>query len=145
MKPTILCIMDGWGISSNAKYNAVTQAKTPISISWLDNGQIIVMHASGEHVGLPEGQMGRSGTHEYRRRPCYSAGPAQINKQSNQTSYLKTVLKDFISATKNPGKCHLIELLSDGGVHSHQTHIEALAKTIASSSVPVVLQDFRWT
>ena len=58
MKPTILCIMDGWGISSNKKYNAVTQAKTPIFDQLVRQWPNNLMHASGEHVGLPEGQMG---------------------------------------------------------------------------------------
>ena len=52
--------MDGWGISSNAKYNAVTQAKTPIFDQLVRQWPNNLMHASGEHVGLPEGQMGNS-------------------------------------------------------------------------------------
>ena len=52
--------MDGWGISSNAKYNAVTQAKTPIFDQLVRQWPNSLMHASGEHVGLPEGQMGNS-------------------------------------------------------------------------------------
>ena len=143
MKPTILCIMDGWGISSNAKYNAVTQAKTPIFDQLVRQWPNNLMHASGEHVGLPEGQMGNSevGHMNIGAGRVILQDLPRINQaiQSNKLSKNK-VLKDFISATKkSAGKCHLIGLLSDGGVHSHQTHIEALAKTIASSSVPVVL------
>ena len=52
--------MDGWGISSNEKYNAVTQAKTPIFDQLVRQWPNSLMHASGEHVGLPEGQMGNS-------------------------------------------------------------------------------------
>ena len=143
MKPTILCIMDGWGISSNKKYNAVTQAKTPIFDQLVRQWPNSLMHASGEHVGLPKGQMGNSevGHMNIGAGRVILQDLPRINQaiKSNKLSKNKA-LKDFISATKRSGgKCNLVGLLSDGGVHSHQTHIEALAKTIASSGVPVVL------
>ena len=64
----------------------------------------------------------------------------KINQVSNRTSYLKIIIEEVYFHTKKAkGKCHLVGLLSTGGVHSHQTHIEALAKTISEAGVPVLL------
>ena len=61
-------------------------------------------------------------------------------KLSNRTSYLKISIEEvYFHHKKAKGKCHLVGLLSTGGVHSHQTHIEALAKTISEAGVPVLL------
>ena len=53
MKPTILCIMDGWGVGPNTKYNAVAQANTPIFDRLIKKWPNSLMQASGEYVGLP--------------------------------------------------------------------------------------------
>ena len=143
MKPTILCIMDGWGIGPHTKYNAVTQAKTPVFDRLIKRWPNSLMQASGRYVGLPEGQMGNSevGHMNIGAGRIIVQDLPKINQviQSKKLTENK-ILKKFISATKKAkGKCHLVGLLSTGGVHSHQTHIEALAKIISKAGVPVLL------
>jgi len=143
MKPTILCIMDGWGIGPNTKCNAVTQANTPVFDRLIKQWPNSLMQASGEYVGLPEGQMGNSevGHMNIGAGRIVVQDLPKINQviQSNKLSGNK-ILKKFISVTKKArGKCHLVGLLSTGGVHSHQSHIEALAKIISKAGVPVLL------
>ena len=143
MKPTILCIMDGWGVGPNTKYNAIAQANTPVFDQLIKKWPNSLMQASGEYVGLPDGQMGNSevGHMNIGAGRIVVQDLPKINQiiQSNTLSENK-VLQKFISVTKKAkGKCHLVGLLSTGGVHSHQTHIEALAKTISEAGVPVLL------
>jgi 2,3-bisphosphoglycerate-independent phosphoglycerate mutase len=59
-KPVALIILDGWGIREMAHGNAVVQASTPNYDKWLREGERSILDASGEAVGLPEGQMGNS-------------------------------------------------------------------------------------
>ena len=60
MKPIILCIMDGWGISNETNHNAIKMGNTPVFDKLLRKYPNGVMQASGTHVGLPSGQMGNS-------------------------------------------------------------------------------------
>ena len=143
MKPTILCIMDGWGVGPNTKYNAVAQANTPVFDQLIKKWPNSLMQASGEYVGLPDGQMGNSevGHMNIGAGRIVVQDLPKINQviQSDKLSE-NNILKKFISDTKKAkGKCHLVGLLSTGGVHSHQTHIEALAKTISKEGIPVLL------
>lgn len=143
MKPTVLCIMDGWGISPDQEFNAIAKAKTPIFDSLLKQWPHGVMQASGEHVGLPEGQMGNSEVGHMN----LGAGRVVLQDLPRINNVIRTkslkqnaVLEEFIKVNKKSGGvCHLIGLLSDGGVHSHQLHIESLASIISSAGVPVLL------
>ena len=135
--------MDGWGIGPHTKYNAVTQANTPVFDRLIERWPNSLMQASGGYVGLPEGQMGNSevGHMNIGAGRIIVQDLPKINQviQSKKLTENK-ILKKFISATKKAkGKCHLVGLLSTGGVHSHQTHIEALAKIISKAGVPVLL------
>jgi 2,3-bisphosphoglycerate-independent phosphoglycerate mutase len=133
--------MDGWGISNETEHNAVAMASTPVFDELIRRYPNGIMHASGEHVGLPSGQMGNSEVGHV------NLGAGRIVMQNLprineviENNLLKdnTVLSDFIiSAQNSNSRCHLIGLLSNGGVHSHQSHIEALANLIGEAGIEV--------
>ena len=114
--------MDGWGVGPDTKYNAVTQANTPVFDRLIKQWPNSLMQASGEYVGLPDGQMGNSevGHMNIGAGRIVVQDLPKINQviQSDKLSE-NNILKKFISDTKKArGKCHLVGLLSTGGVHS---------------------------
>jgi 2,3-bisphosphoglycerate-independent phosphoglycerate mutase len=125
-KPIMLIILDGWGLSWRKKGNAIKLAKTP-TINMLDKEcPQSVLKASGEAVGLPHGQMGSSEVGHL------NIGAGRIIKQ--ELMLISSAIKDE-SFFENPAlketfskhdHVHLIGLLSDGGIHSHQDHLYAL-------------------
>ena len=129
-KKVLLCIMDGIGISKNKKYNAVYNAKTPTLDKLWDKYPSSLLEASGESVGLPKGQMGNSevGHSNIGAGRIVYQPLGFINSKIRDKSFYDN--KEFIDAInhvkKNNSKIHLIGLLSDGGVHSHTSHLFAL-------------------
>ena len=126
-KPVILCILDGWGLSSSALGNAPLLAHTPI----LDNIKLLYPNAKlithGPDVGLPEGQMGNSevGHSNIGAGRVVEMDLGKINKTiQDQTFFEKPSLKEFTAKLeRSRGVAHLIGLLSDGGVHGHIDHL----------------------
>lgn len=128
-KPIILCIMDGYGIRAQKHGNAVLMAKKPNLDAFFANHPYTQIEASGEAVGLPEGQMGNSEVGHL------NMGAGRIVYQS--LTLLNRAIRDgsFYSnehylnaikwAKKYKSKLHLFGLASDGGVHSHLNHILA--------------------
>jgi len=123
MNKVALLILDGWGIGEKNETNAIFKAKTPFvdSLRSYPNSQI---YTHGEHVGLPEGQMGNSEVGHINigaGRIVYQE-LARINKSissgeiENESSFQR-----FLKAAKG-NKVHLLGLVSDGGVHSHIDH-----------------------
>ncbi len=142
-KPVVLCIMDGWGIPENDKYSAIAKANVPNYNNFLKEYPHSTLHASGEFVGLPEGQMGNSEvghTNIGAGRVVLQTLP-MINKDvANNTLKDRPVIKDFIAKMqKAKTNMHLIGLMSDGGVHSHINHIINIAKTFADNKINVIL------
>ncbi len=142
-KPVVLCIMDGWGIPENDKYSAIAKANVPNYNNFLKEYPHSTLHASGEFVGLPEGQMGNSEvghTNIGAGRVVLQTLP-MINKDvANNTLKDRPVIKDFIAKIqKAKTNMHLIGLMSDGGVHSHINHIINIAKTFADNKINVIL------
>ena len=142
-KPVVLCIMDGWGIPVDNKYSAIAKANVPNYNNFLKEYPNSKLNASGEFVGLPEGQMGNSEvghTNIGAGRLVLQTLP-MINKDvANNTLKDRPVIKDFISKMKSSNKTmHLIGLMSNGGVHSHINHIINIAKTFANENINVVL------
>ena len=142
-KPVVLCIMDGWGIPENDKYSAIAKANTPNYDNYLKEYPNSTLHASGEYVGLPEGQMGNSEvghTNIGAGRVVLQTLP-MINKDvANNTLKDRPVIKDFISKMQKANKTmHLIGLVSDGGVHSHINHIISITKSFADAKINVML------
>lgn len=130
-KPTVLVILDGWGIAEEQdKGNAISQAKKPNYDYLMANYPHTILESSGEAVGLPEGQMGNSEVGHLNigsGRIVYQE-LTRINKAVREgTIKTNPVFVDVIQyARKNDKALLLMGLLSDGGVHSHIDHLMAL-------------------
>lgn len=145
-KPTLLCILDGWGENAEQAHNAIAQARTPNFDAMRANYPFGLLDASENAVGLPAGQMGNSevghmnigaGRIVMQDLPRIDAAIADGSLAKNPA------LLDYIAALKTSGgTCHLMGLLSDGGVHSHQSHMVALANIVAAAGVPVAVHAF---
>ena len=133
-KQVLLVILDGWGIAPNAEASAVDKAQTPYFKSLLNRFPHSTLQASGEAVGLPDGQMGNSevghmniGAGRVVYQELVRIGKTIQERKLGQIP----ALKDALAYAKLNNKAfHLIGLLSDGGVHSHIDHVKALC-TIA--------------
>src|SRR5659263_7860 len=128
-KPIALIIMDGYGLNSRVEGNAIKAASTPNLDKYFANPNTII-HASGMDVGLPKGQMGNSEvghTNIGAGRIVYQE-LTRITKSVADGDFFEK--SEFLAAIdnckKNNSKLHLFGLLSDGGVHSHNTHLYAL-------------------
>ena len=134
--PVILIVLDGFGISHSREGNAVAKAKAPLFTSLLRDYPHCILQASGEYVGLPEGQMGNSEVGHLNLgagRIVYQE-ITRISKSIRDGDFFTNpVLLAAVQKVKmNGSTLHLLGLLSDGGVHSHLDHIRAmfdLAKT----------------
>ena len=130
MKKVLLCIMDGVGITSSSKGNALKNAKTKTIDSLMKEYPNMLLEASGEYVGLPDGQMGNSevGHQAIGSGRIIYQSLEKINKSIKDKSFFKNeeFLKAIEHARNNNSKLHLIGLLSDGGIHSHINHLLAL-------------------
>lgn len=132
MKPIVLTILDGFGYSEKKEGNAIYEAKTPNFDALLSKYPHSLLQASGEAVGLPDGQMGNSEVGHLNigaGRIVYQ--PLQlINKSIKDKTFFEN--KEFLGVIyhvrETGGKLHLLGLLSDGGVHSHIEHFYALLK-----------------
>ena len=129
-KPVCLIILDGWGQSEKKSGNAITLAKTPNMDSYKKNFPNTSLDASGEAVGLPEGQMGNSEVGHLNigaGRVIYQE-LTRISKEIDNGDFFKnTTLNSAMGNVKNDSESlHLMGLVSDGGVHSHMTHLKAL-------------------
>jgi len=129
-KPYVLLIMDGFGLNDNPKANAVAQANTPVLDGLVKQYPFVKGAASGLAVGLPDGQMGNSEVGHMNMgagRIVYQE-LTRITKSIEDGDFFKNeeLLQAFDNAKKNGKKVHLWGLLSDGGVHSHNTHLYAL-------------------
>ncbi|MBU6140182.1 MAG: 2,3-bisphosphoglycerate-independent phosphoglycerate mutase [Proteobacteria bacterium] len=144
-KPVLLCILDGWGIGNESDSNAISLAKTPNYKRFLQTYPNSQLETSGLAVGLPEGQMGNSEVGHMTigaGRVIFQDLP-RINNAIKDGSLAKNPQLQKLIAQKNEGKtCHLMGLLSDGGVHSHIDHIIFLAEFLAKNGVKVLLHAF---
>jgi 2,3-bisphosphoglycerate-independent phosphoglycerate mutase len=141
-RPVMLVILDGFGWREDDADNAVRQAKTPTFDRLWTTGPHGFLRTSGKDVGLPDGQMGNSEVGHLNigagrvvmqelPRISQSIASGEIAKAPALTGLIKK-LKD------SGGTCHLIGLVSPGGVHSHQDHGAALAKILADAGVPAI-------
>lgn len=145
-KPVILCILDGWGHSDTPEHNAIAAARTPTWDHLSQNFPNGLVNASELHVGLPEGQMGNSevGHMNIGSGRVMMQELPRIDTAINDGSLAAhALLNDFIATLKKSGgACHLMGLISPGGVHAHQHHIAALAKLVAAQGVEVRIHAF---
>lgn len=133
--PTVLVIIDGFGYREENQYNAVAAAKAPFFQSLWNNNPKTLIHTSGMFVGLPEGQMGNSEVGHMTLgagRVVYQ-NFTRINKAiSDGDFFTNTVFCEAIDKAVEAGKAvHIMGLLSPGGVHSHEDHINAMLKMAA--------------
>ncbi|WP_339918833.1 2,3-bisphosphoglycerate-independent phosphoglycerate mutase [uncultured Flavobacterium sp.] len=129
-KKVILMILDGWGKSPDPKVSAIDNANIPFINSLYKNFPSAQLRTDGLNVGLPEGQMGNSevGHMNLGAGRIVYQDLAKINLAvANKTLAKEQVLKDaFQYAKDNNKKVHFLGLVSDGGVHSHTSHLRGL-------------------
>ena len=147
MKKLLLIILDGWGIGPKNEHNAIYRSRTPFFDSlWAKNPRSILT-ASGESVGLTEGQMGSSEVghmHIGAGRVVMQELTRIGNSLEDGTFYTNEL---FIAACdyakEHKSAAHLIGLLSDGGVHSHESHLHTLIKLASDQGdMPIYIHAF---
>ena len=129
-KPTVLMILDGYGLNECEKGNAVAEAKTPVMDQLMKEYPFVKGNASGMAVGLPEGQMGNSEVGHLNMgagRIVYQ-DLTKITKAIQDGDFFenKALLSACENVKANDSSLHLMGLVSDGGVHSHIEHIYGL-------------------
>lgn len=138
-RPVVLIIMDGIGIGKKYSGNAYELAKKPHLDNYFKTYPNIQIEASGEAVGLPEGQMGNSEVGHMNigaGRIVYQS-LTRLNKAAREGDFAKNKAYQhaFRNAIENDSKLHLFGLLSNGGVHSHINHIKVMLKTAKEAGV----------
>ena len=145
--PVMLVILDGWGWREEAADNAVRLARTPNFNRLWESCPHAFLRTSGLDVGLPEGQMGNSevGHLNLGAGRVVMQDLPRINLACADGSIATLpALVELIGKLKaTGGTCHLMGLVSEGGVHSHQDHAVALAKVVAGHGIPVAMH--AWT
>ncbi len=131
-KPVVLMILDGYGLNKNCEHNAVCQGKTPIMDQLMSQCPFVEGQASGMFVGLPDGQMGNSEVGHLNMgagRIVYQELTRITKSISDGDFFENEELLRAVNNCKEKGSAlHLWGLLSDGGVHSHNTHLYGLLK-----------------
>ena len=142
-KPVVLVVLDGWGIEEAHEHNGIAQAQTP-HFDWLwENYPTTTLHTSGEHVGLPEGQMGNSEV----GHTTIGAGTViyqdlvRISQDSATGKFLENpAFKEaFRHVTTHQSQLHIIGLLSNGGVHSHEDHFIELMRAASKAGIQNII------
>ena len=129
-KPVVLMILDGYGLNERNDHNAVAEAKTPVMDKLMAEYPFVRGNASGMAVGLPDGQMGNSEVGHLNMgagRIVYQE-LTRITKEIQDGTFFENeaLLKAVNNCKKNNSSLHFFGLLSDGGVHSHNTHLYGL-------------------
>ena len=145
-RPVVLCILDGWGERTERTENAIALADTRNWDRFKAECPHSLLQASADEVGLPAGQMGNSEVGHM------NLGAGRIVQQdlpridsaiADATLATNPAMKEFVARmTDSGGACHLLGLLSPGGVHSHQRHIAALARILSEARIPVRIHAF---
>src|SRR5947208_885914 len=135
--------LEGWGERSNGADNAIDKAKTPVWHELMRRWPHAQLNASEHYVGLPDGQMGNSEVGHL------NIGAGRVVVQdlprigeaiaSGEVVGAPALVELIGKLRASGGTCHLIGLVSPGGVHSHQDHAVALAKIVADAGVPALV------
>ena len=138
-KPTVLMILDGFGLNEKTEGNAIAQAKTPVIDGLMKDYPFVKGNASGLAVGLPDGQMGNSEVGHLNMgagRIVYQE-LTRITKEISDGDFFKNqaLLDGMENVKKNGSDLHLYGLLSNGGVHSHITHLFGLLEMAKKEGV----------
>src|SRR3981081_1146985 len=131
-RPFVLVIMDGWGINPRKEGNAIALAHTPNIDKLAREWPHTAVKTSGEAVGVPEGQMGNSEVGHQN----IGAGKRVLQDYTRVSESIKdgtffqnpAFLKAIEHVKKNHSQLHICGLLGDGGVHAHESHLEALLR-----------------
>jgi 2,3-bisphosphoglycerate-independent phosphoglycerate mutase len=145
--PVVLVVLDGWGLENTREHNGVALANTPTFDALVEKYPFTTLQASGEDVGLPDGQMGNSEV----GHTTIGAGTViyqdlvRISKdaQTGAFSHNAAMQSAFQHAVEHESALHVIGLLSAGGVHSHEDHfIETLLAAKNAGVKQVVVHPF---
>lgn len=141
-KNVVLIVLDGWGINAHNDGNAIASAQAPVYKRLLADHPHTALSASGEAVGLPDGQMGNSEVGHLNLgagRVVYQDS-TRISKAIRDGDFFRNPV--LLSATervkKSGGSLHLMGLLSDGGVHSRMDHLYAMFDLVKSQGITKV-------
>ena len=145
-RPVVLCVLDGWGHRAETEHNAIALAETPVWDRLCAARPYGLLATAGAAVGLPEGQMGNSevghmtigaGRVILQDLPRIDAAVADGSLARNPS-----LLSLIRRLQESGGRCHLMGLVSPGGVHSHQDHVAALARMVSGAGVAVAIHAF---
>jgi 2,3-bisphosphoglycerate-independent phosphoglycerate mutase len=138
-KPLVLIILDGWGYRAETNANAIALARKPTYDSLLRDYPNTLIHTSGKYVGLPEGQMGNSevGHLNIGAGRIVHMDITRIDLMIENGDFFQhpVLLAAMKHARTGSRRLHLFGLVSDGGVHSQQTHLYALLKMAKQNDV----------
>ena len=138
-KKGVLMILDGWGIGNDPNVSAVELSNTPNIDNLSKNYNNSTLRTDGEYVGLPKGQMGNSEVGHMNigagRIVHQDLAKINISIRDNTLVKNKTLINSLNFAKENNKPIHYIGLLSDGGVHSHISHLEELIKITSKYSL----------
>ena len=139
VNPVLLIILDGFGCRSERAHNAIAQADKPNWVSLWNRYPHTVIHASESEVGLPKGQMGNSEVGHLNigaGRVVYQEYTRIDHAIESGAFFANPMLKAAIKSAKDQGGAlHILGLLSDGGVHSHEKHIHAMLQMAADGGL----------
>ena len=142
MKKVALLILDGWGHGNETKSNAMGNAKTPFVDSLYKNYPNSEILTDSEHVGLPKGQMGNSEVGHLNigagRIVYQDLAKINIACEDNSIAEMENLKTSFTYAKQNNKALHLIGLVSDGGIHSHQNHLYKLCELANKAGIEKV-------
>ena len=142
-KLVMLAILDGYGVSTRVEGNAIKAANTKTMDMLMKKYPNVLIQASGEDVGLPEGQMGNSEVGHMNigagRVVYQSLTRVNIAMRNNELDKVEAIDKAINNAIKNDAKLHIMGLCSDGGVHSHNNHIVYLLQKAVERGVKEVV------
>lgn len=142
-KPVVLCILDGWGISTDRTANAPALAETPNFDRLMDQCPHAQLNTHGPDAGLPSGQMGNSevGHTNIGAGRVVAMDLGQIDLAIEDGSFFENAALLAFAQTlqTSGGTAHLIALISDGGVHGHINHVLAAARLLSREGVPVAI------
>src|SRR5690606_29934085 len=139
----VLIILDGFGNGKSGPFNAIQNAQMPFYQSLLKKNPYSELETHGEAVGLTHGVMGNSevGHITLGSGSVIFQDLMRINRSISDKSFFKnsTLLKTIRAGSQKTGRVHLLGLLSDAGVHSHQDHLYALLDLCVQEQVPEVI------
>ncbi len=143
IRPVMLVILDGFGWRQETADNAVRLAKTPTFTGLWNGCPHAFLHTSGKDVGLPDGQMGNSevghlniGAGRVVKQELVRIGEAVADGSITKAPAFMALAE---ALKKTGGTCHLIGLVSPGGVHSHQDHGAAIAGYLHNAGIKTVV------